>query len=341
MLSMKHRPVRWLFRCGQMLVMVVALAFCQEAAAQSLKGVNFASPAFFPSRLPGLYGQDFIYPSDADIAYFTSKGMNVFRISILWERLQPALNGKLDPGELGRLAGFIDEVDRHGGYTILDIHNYAQYRGVMIGQSPVTDAAFADLWTRLARHFGHDDHVIFGLMNEPKVQQIGAWQQAVQKSIDGIRSTGARNRIFVSGIAWDGAAHFAEISGDSLAALVDPQHRLVFEVHTYFNSDSSGTSKSCISSREAVGRLTEFTQWLRAGQRQGFLGEFGVSRRPECLAMLKSVVSYLQNNEDVWLGWTYWAAGPWWGNYMFSIEPEAGADRPQMLVLENFLHPSS
>jgi endoglucanase len=323
------------------LVIAFLLAFCPAAAAQTLKGVNFASPAFFPSHLPGVYGHDFIYPNEEEIEYFIDKGMNVFRISILWERLQPTLNGPLDPGELKRLSAFIKDVEQRGGFTIIDIHNYGGYRRVTVGQSPVTDAAFADLWTRLALRFGQDDHVIFGLMNEPQVSRASLWQQAVQKAIDGIRGTGARNMIFVSGIAWDGAEHFVEISGKSLGALTDPQHRLIFEVHSYFDADASGTSDTCVSPPEAVARLTAFTQWLRAGNRRGFLGEFGVSSRPECLMVLKNVASYLQENADVWLGWTWWAAGPWWGNYMFTIEPKAGTDRPQMLVLESFLHSSS
>jgi endoglucanase len=317
------------------------LAFCPASMGQTLRGVNFASPAFFPSRLPGTYGHDFIYPDESEIGYFIDKGMNVFRISVLWERLQPALNGPLDSGELNRLAGFINQVEQHGGYTIIDIHNYGSYRGTLIGQGTVTDVAFADLWTRLATRFGHDDHVLFGLMNEPQVPRANVWQQAEQKAIDGIRGTGARNRILVSGIAWDGAAHFVDVSGNSLGVLVDPQRRLVFEVHEYFDADASGTSESCISQSEALARLTSFTEWLRAGKRQGFLGEFGVSKRPECLMVLKSVASYLHKNSDVWLGWTYWAAGPWWGDYMFTIEPKAGTDRPQMLVLESFLHPWS
>jgi endoglucanase len=40
----------------------------------------------------------------------------------------------------------------------------------------------------------------------------------------------------------------------------------------------------------------------------------------------------------VWQGWTWWAAGPWWGGYMFSIEPTNGTtDKPQMKVIEPFL----
>jgi endoglucanase len=35
----------------------------------------------------------------------------------------------------------------------------------------------------------------------------------------------------------------------------------------------------------------------------------------------------MQANSDVWVGWTYWAAGPWLSpDYLFNIEPKAGAD---------------
>jgi trimeric autotransporter adhesin len=34
---------------------------------------------------------------------------------------------------------------------------------------------------------------------------------------------------------------------------------------------------------------------------------------------------------------TYWAGGPWWGNYMFSIEPQNGVDKPQMTILVQHL----
>ena len=316
-----------------------ALASIGTSIAQTLKGVNLSGAEFSASTLPGRYGWDYVYPNAPEIEYFTGKGMNVFRIPILWERLQPVLNGPLDPEELAELAELVADAHQHGALVVIDIHNYGEYRGIAIGHDPVTIKSFADLWTKLAMRFGRDDYVIFGLMNEPQVQQTSVWKGAVQQAIDGIRETGARNRILVSGINWDGAHSFVAVSGNSLGGLTDPQHRLVFEVHQYFDSNSSGTSDTCVNPDQAVERLTSFTQWLRASKRQGFLGEFGVSRRPECLILLDRVVSYLQANSEVWLGWTYWAAGPLWGDYMFTLEPAQGEDRPQMLVLQKYLHP--
>ena len=41
----------------------------------------------------------------------------------------------------------------------------------------------------------------------------------------------------------------------------------------------------------------------------------------------------MQQHSGAWQGVTYWAGGPWWGDYMFSIEPQNGIDKPQMAVL--------
>ena len=54
------------------------------------------------------------------------------------------------------------------------------------------------------------------------------------------------------------------------------------------------------------------------------------------------MLNYVEANSDVWLGWTWWAAGPWWGNYMFTLEPTnlgqpSQADRPALGVLQQHL----
>lgn len=309
--------------------------------AQDLKGVNLAGAGFASSKVPGIYGKDYLYPKAEEVTYFTRKGMNVFRISVLWSRLQPELLGPLDAKELTRLADLIEIIRQHGASTIIDIHDYGRYRGVQIGTGDVTASAFTDLWVKLAGRFGRDDSVLFGLMNEPQIPDPLLWKNIQQQAIDGIRRTGSNNRILVSGVGWDGAHNFASLNGDALAGLKDPRHRMVFEVHQYFDRDSSGTKDTCVAPDEAVRRLTSVTQWLHAHHQQGFLGEFGVSRRPECAAVLDHVVAFMKANSKEWLGWTYWAAGPLWGNYMFTLEPDHGRDRAQMTVLLPYLSRSA
>jgi endoglucanase len=320
------------------LTLAAAFIVVDGACAQSLRGVNLSGAEFAPSHMPGRYGWDYTYPTDGEITYFTGKGMNVFRVPVRWERLQPTLNGPLDPKELARLQQFVVAAKQHGASVVIDIHNYGSFHNIGIEQNPALAGAFADLWRRVAVAFGSDPDVLFGLMNEPKVKDIGVWQTTVQHTIDTIRAAGARNTILVSGTDWDGAHNFVTVSGASLNSLADPQHRLVFEVHQYFDKNFSGTNAACIDPDQAVATLTPFTQWLRANKHQGFLGEFGVSQQPACLAVLDRVAAYLKANADVWRGWTYWAAGPRWGNYMFTLEPDDGQDRPQMLVLQKYLY---
>lgn len=307
------------------------------ARAQELTGVNLAGPAFAAERLPGRFGFDFVYPIPAEIDYFTHKGMNVLRLSVLWERLQPTLGGELDPAELARLSGFVAAAEKAGAKVIVDLHNYGEYRGGRIGSKAVPVSAFVDVWLRLGRRFGQDSAVIFGLMNEPKHENAGAWAATVQQVVTAMRDAGAQNSLLLPGIGWDGAYNFLKLNASSLGAVQDPLRRSALEVHQYFDRNSSGIDDTCILPDEAVGRLTAMTAWLRSSGWKGFLGEFGVSRRPECLEVLRQVVGFLQSNKDVWQGWTYWAAGPLWGEYMFTLEPQGRADRPQMQVLSPFL----
>ena len=94
-----------------------------------------------------------------------------------------------------------------------------------------------------------------------------------------------------------------------------------------------------ITGDAAVATLSAMTEWLRANHARGFLGEFGVGRNADCLASLEAMLDYMAQNSDVWHGWTYWAAGSWWGDYMFTIEPSRfGEDRPQMAVLSRFFN---
>lgn len=309
-----------------------------SARAQDYRGVNLAGAAYSSNKIPGRYGYDYLFPKPAEITYFHDKGMNIFRLSVLWERLQPALRTPLDAAYLGRIDNFISQVHAVGGTVILDIHDYGRYRGTLIGGDSVSAADFRDLWTRLGAAFRDRPYVWFGLMNEPQQSSAQDWGDIAQQAILGARQAGARNPVLVSSVNWDAAHGFAGLFGPVAERLRDPAHNMVFEVHEYFDQDSSGRSPDCIPADQAVGRLASFTDWLKATHHKGFLGEFGVGRNDQCLQDLDRIAAYLRDNRSVWLGWTYWAAGPLWGEYMYTLEPtKTGQDRPQMTVLDTYL----
>jgi len=71
-------------------------------------GVNLAGAEFAHQKTPGVYNRDYTYPTIAELDYFKSKGLTLFRLPFLWERLQHEFVGNLYEAELARLTDFVD-----------------------------------------------------------------------------------------------------------------------------------------------------------------------------------------------------------------------------------------
>jgi endoglucanase len=337
------------------LATTVAIA---RAEPVELTGVNLAGAEFGGHiAIPGEHGTHYGYPLPAEVDYFMSKGMNCFRIPFLWERLQRTPGGEFDAAEFARLDAIVRHALDRGAHVVLDVHNYARYRGQIIGAegSPITRAHFDDFWTRLATKYRDDDRVIFGLMNEPHDMPCTEhWLETANGAIAAIRRTGARNLILVPGAHWTGAHSWTKdfygtANGVAMLKVVDPADRFAYDVHQYLDADSSGTNEHSIVSAEiGVRRLEAFTAWCKANGRRGFLGEFAIPNglfgdAPEEIGdeAIGAMLRHMQDNRDVWLGWSWWAAGPRWGAYPFSVEPENlgkpdQRDKPAMRVLARY-----
>ncbi|HEY9099599.1 MAG TPA: glycoside hydrolase family 5 protein [Thiobacillus sp.] len=307
----------------------------------SLKGVNLAGAEFASSKLPGVLNKDYVYPGRDQMDYFASLGANAIRLPFRWERIQPALFGELDALELKNLETTVAMARSRGMCVILDVHNYGAYRGNAIGTQAVPAAAFIHLWTRLAKTFTDTSSTAFGLMNEPHKLPIEQWAGVAQKTIDAIRQTGAQNLILISGGRWSGVHEWEKsFSGTSNAMafsnLKDPLKQSWIDVHQYADADYSGTGKSCRSAEQLTNMFVRMTQWAQTHNQQLFLGEFGVPANQACLDTLDSMLKQMTDT-GVWRGWTYWAAGSWWGDYPLSIEPRDGRDAPQIRILKKHL----
>jgi endoglucanase len=314
----------------------------QLTAQVQYAGVNLAGAEFGEGNLPGTYNQHYTYPTKAEVDYFTARGMNVFRLPFRWERLQHETFIALNTTELSRIKNFVSYATSKGAHTILDPHNYARYFGEVIGSPGLSVSAFADFWEKLSAEFKDNPNVIFGLMNEPHNMTTESWLEVANAAIAAIRSAGASNLILVPGNGWTGAHSwtsdwYGTPNSVVMKNISDPGNNFAYEVHQYFDSNSSGSSETCVSTTVGADRLKTFTTWLRNNNQQGFLGEFGISANETCMQALDNMLAYIHANADVWMGWTYWAAGPWWGNYMFSIEPASGQDKPQMAILEKYM----
>lgn len=335
-----------------------ALALSSQLAhAQlALTGVNLAGAEFAHHvALPGEYGTHYSYPTEAEVDYFMGKGMNVFRLPFAWERLQRQLNADFDATEFERLDSFVKYATSKGAYTVLDPHNYARYNKVVIGTEGVPNSAFADFWARLADVYKDNDRVIFGLINEPyNIPSTEHWVETANVAIQAIRDKGAKNLILVPGNVWSGAHSwlgdwYGTPNGVAMLKIVDPGNNYAFDVHQYLDADSSGTKDVIVSPTIGAERLQKITGWLKEHKHKAFLGEFAISNAKVGDAedqigdeAITNMLSYMQANSDVWLGFAWWAAGPRWGNYMFSIEPtnlgkDDQQDKPALKVLEPFL----
>lgn len=343
--------VLWRFSLIAALLMMQsagAVSAQQNADRGSVKplaftGVNLSGGEFGDPK-PGtksVYGRNYIYPSPAEMDYFRGKGVNIIRFPFHWADLQPALNRPLDPAVLGRIKEVVKEAGKRGQVVLLDPHDYARYDGKLVGSPDVPDTAFADFWGQVAAQFKDNPRVWFGLMNEPHDLPATQWLGSANAAIAAIRTAGASNLVLVPGTAWTGA-HSWVSSGNAAAMLGvrDPANHFIFEVHQYLDADSSGMNSEAVSTTIGSERLREFTEWCRRHHRRGFLGEFGAADNPAALATTDDMLRYMEANRDVWVGYAWWAAGPWWGEYMFTLEPKDGKNRPQMATLRPHLQGS-
>lgn len=327
-------------------------------------GVNLFGAEFGESSLPGNFGQHYTYPNAAEVDYFVGEGMNTFRLPFRWERLQRGLFDPLHATELSRMDTFVNYATSQGANVILDPHNFMRYHPDvnnfqsstqgLVGVDPnVPVSAFADFWSRIADHYKDNDRVIFNLMNEPNTMQTAELVVAENAAIAAIRDTGAENLILVPGNQWTGAWAWQETwyngpNSVHMLDIVDPLDNYAFDVHQYLNSNSSGGDQSIVNENIGQERLVNFTNWLKANDLRGFLGEFAVGDStigdaPSQIGdeAISNMLDYMEANDDVWLGWTWWAAGPWFTNYFFSLEPNNlgqpnQTDRIQMSVLQPY-----
>lgn len=322
-------------------VVLLACAAGTAMAANEKIGVNLAG-AEFGGAIPGTPNQDFVWPRPAEFDYFIAQGMNTFRVPFRWERLQPTLGGGFDPVYAAALDATVSYATSHGAEIILDPHNYARYDGTRIGDAGVTYAQFADLWSRLATRYADNPRVIFGLMNEPHGIPTEQWVSAANAAIAAIRATGSAHLILVPGNAWTGAHSWSSnwygtSNAVAMLDIVDSGDNMAFELHQYFDANYSGTSATCITSANAgAAQLENVTAWLALHGHRGFLGEFASADNPACRAAVENAIAYMDARPEQWLGWTWWAAGPWWGDYMYTLEPTQNytVDAPQLAWLQ-------
>ena len=331
----------YLLGCGCAVSGEPVLSFSQELF---LRGINLSGAELNEDRNRAVYGRDYVYPPAHELDYYASKGFAVVRLPYRWERLQPSLFGELDGVELGRIKGFVGAARARNMRVILSPHNYGRYyidgKATLIGTERVSIEAFADFSHKVATAFAGDPAIYaLSLMNEPHDSR-GLWKQTAQAALNAIRTADNERLVLAPGDQWSGAWSWRRYNNDFL--LDDAAHHIMYEAHQYFDYNHSGIYRfryalNDVSPERGVQLVRPFAEWLRVHQVKGIITEFGVPNDDaRWLELTQRLLAYLAREN---IPWTYWAGGPWWGNYPLSAEPKNGVDAPIMTVLTRDYRP--
>ena len=326
-----------------------------------LTGVNAAGGEVDYTNIPSsgaVSGTNYMFVNHQDIDYLASKKMNFIRLLFSWELMQPTLNGPLDTGTYhSNMKDAVDYATSKNMFVLIEPHggsdaNFARYRGNAVGTSAVPSASFGDFWKKMADVYKGNPRVLYGLSNEPTNIGTMQWYGAAQNAIDGIRSSGSTQTIFVPGngytspISWNDTYYDTSSSKVSNAVgwltLKDPRNNLVASIHVYFDPDGGGFNENIVSTTILQERLAPVVSWARNNKIKVHLSELGLSNNnPIAKAALDNTLTYIAANNDVMMGWSWWATGntSWWGSYRFTLCPKNNytSDDPKMVWLAPYL----
>lgn len=340
-------------------------------------GVNLSSAS--GGSVPGTFGFDYMYPRIQDLRYFKAKGARLIRLPFRAARFiedlkNPAPDYANAKSDVAAMKEVVAEAERLGMWVFLDAHDYAertidgtQYK---IGEGEYTIDRFAKMWGAIANEF-KDYKNIWGydLQNEPKVN-AQTLVEAYQAAIDEIRKVDTKAQIIVEGTNW--ASAYEWIYGDHadknypgystevewsykenspwlLAGLKDPQNKIVFQAHGYFDKDNSGTYKNGYTEVDYRKRFLPFLEWCRTNNVKGLIGEFGVpynghsSGDPRYMDILDGA---LQLFREYGMNATYWCAGAMYESNSLTCQPDKSAlgnylpknEKSTMKVLEKYFN---
>ena len=346
-------------------------ASCQKT---STRNSLFNMPALLGTNVAGgdvvwgqantdnpIVNQDYLFVSNQDIDYLSSKKVNFIRLIVSWETLQPNLNQPLSTNTYNAtLQARVAYATSKGMYVLIEPHggadtNFARYKGNLVGTTAVPNSAFADFWTRMAFLFKNNPNVMYGLSNEPHDMSTMQWFAAAQAAITGIRSTGSIQPIFIPGNGWTGASSWTNPNVDTATTkvanstafltLIDPATNLVASIHMYLDTNGGGGGDDIASATIGVERMTAVVNWAKANNVKIHLSEIGANLQssnaaaPTAKVALQNLFSYINANSSTVIGWSWWAYGPpsWWGGYHFALSPanasSYGIDSAQMVFL--------
>ena len=343
-----------------MLAIPAMFAFATSNASAEVApvmfGVNLSGgDATGNGNVPGTLGTDYIYPNDAQLAYYQSKGIKLIRLPVKWKRLQDNLGDPLNETRMQQIDAVINLARPRGIQIILDLHDYNEYSiaGVkhLVGSTAVPKSYLTHLWGMVADRYKNETAIYgYDIMNEPKGSAT-VWADTAQLTINAIRQYDTQHWILVEGVNYSRA--WGWVKDGNAAALVgttDPSNKLIFSAHSYWDEGGSGQYVDDYAEDNrypevGVNHVKPFVEWCNANGFNGLVGEYGIPWNDGYVAewntVLTNFLNYLRANN---ISGTYWAGGRWTGGYNITCEPSSNftVDRPVMAILQDFANnPSS
>lgn len=304
--------------------------------------------------LPGEFGVTYAFLDQSTVStWIDDQGINFFRIAFLLERMCPLATGlgsTFNETYYDEYADAVNYITGQGAYVLLDPHNYYRYNdpssqptsGSIIGDTSDSAAAttddFAAFWGELASRFASNDFVVFGLMNEPHDMSTELIVDNNQAAINAIRAAGANQLILAPGNGYTGGHSWnastcstCDPSSEWLQKLTDPANNTAIDIHEYLDEDFSGTHNTCTQSGPA--NLYGLTEWLNEYGLKAVISEFGAGANSDCYEYVEDLLQYLAAN-DAYIGWSAWAAGPFWGTADACCGPDTGNLEPGTLTTD-------
>lgn len=320
-------------------------------------GVNLASAS--GGSVPGTFGKDYIYPKMQDLYYYKAKGVRLIRFPFRAARVLEDLDGEaLDydqtNSDIKAMKAVVDEAERLGMWVFLDAHDYAErtINGTQqkLGDEVYTAEKFARMWKMIAEAF-KDNKNIWGydLQNEPKVSAANL-VPIYQAAINAIRTVDTKAQIIVEGANWASAYEwiygnrsdklypeypstvdwsYKASSNWDLANLVDPQNKIVFEAHGYFDKDNSGTYQKGYQEVDFRKRFAPFLEWCKVNNKKALIGEFGVpyvgaktSSDERWMTVIDEALDFFRSYQ---VNATYWCGGAMYEANELSVQPDKNA----------------
>ncbi len=164
---------------------------------------------FFDASSPGRLGEEWQFDSTETLEFYADRGVELLRVELRWERIQPELEGPFDEEVATEFERVLDDAERLGMDVILDLHNYGSYYvedettgdGVrlLLGED-LDPGLLTDIWFGLAGRFGdHPAITAYGLMNEPRGMGVEAWEAMSAATVGALRDDGDDTPILVGG----------------------------------------------------------------------------------------------------------------------------------------------